>query len=356
MTMDQDSQSLDQSEAATRVVSPSTEEKLVESSPKAKGRVLASLGFLMGLAALAGAGYLYYELVYTRPMDGLLGRVGSLERALPALTSEVGNLKQAQTENLEILAVEQRDGLAEARQAMITALNDASSQAPPSPREWKLAEVEYLLRIANHRVLMERDVDAAVRLLGAADAILLELDDFALYPVRAGLADEMLALSGVRGNDIQGIYLRLEAAKGMLLDLPQDLPEYLTRPSQPDSGQGLGFWEVLGAELSSYIQLRRFDGARKPLLAPEEAVYLELNLRLMLERAQLAALRRQQSVYEQSITTAQDWLGEFLDSDSLEVQRAVAELDSLLGVQLDQQLPDISGSLAALLKVRRGAG
>jgi uroporphyrin-3 C-methyltransferase len=142
----------------------------------------------------------------------------------------------------------------------------------------------------------------------------------------------------------------------MLLDLPQDLPEYLTRPSQPDSGQGLGFWEVLGAELSCYIQLRRFDGARKPLLAPEEAVYLELNLRLMLERAQLAALRRQQSVYEQSITTAQDWLGEFLDSDSLEVQRAVAELDSLLGVQLDQQLPDISGSLAALLKVRRGAG
>jgi uroporphyrin-3 C-methyltransferase len=356
MSMDQDTHSADPSEAATQSVSSSIDEKPAEVSPKARGRVLAGLGFLMGLAALAGAGYLYYELVYTRPMDGLLGRVGSLEKAFPALTSEVGKLKQAQTENLDILAAEQRDGLAEAQQAMISALNDASNQAPPSPREWKLAEVEYLLRIANHRVLMERDVDAAVKLLGAADAILLELDDFALYQVRAGLADEILALSGVRGNDVQGIYLRLEAAKGMLLDLPQDLPEYLTRTSRPEPDQALGFWEVLGAELSSYLQLRRFDGARKPLLAPEEAVYLELNLRLMLERAQLAALRRQQLVYEQSIATAQDWLGEFLDSDSLEVQRVVAELDSLRGVQLDQQLPDISGSLAALQKVRRSAG
>ena len=57
-------------------------------------------------------------------------------------------------------------------------LAEAVNQGPPSEREWKLAEVEYLLRIANHRILMERDVVAARDLLSAADAVLNDLDDF----------------------------------------------------------------------------------------------------------------------------------------------------------------------------------
>lgn len=320
------------------------------------GRLLAGLSFLTALAALVGAGYIYYEMLYMKPLEVLANRIGSLETALPALKSNLDGLRKKQIEGLEIVSAEQREGLAEARQSMISALNEVSSQAPPAPRQWKLAEVEYLLRIANHRVLMERDVDAALRLLAAADAILLELDDFALYQVRAMLADELLALSSVRGNDVQGIYVRLEAVKGQLMDLPLGLPEYLDRTPSADSEDPTSFWAALGAELSSYLKLRRFDGATKPLLAPEEAVYLELNLRLMLERAQLATLRRQQLVYEQSLAAARGWLNEFFEADNVEVHRIVGELDSLLEVRLEQQLPNISGSLTALQQVGRGAG
>ena len=75
----------------------------------------------------------------------------------------------------------------------------------------------------------------------------------------------------------------------------------------------------------------------------------------MLERSQLAALRRQQLVYEQSLASAQDWLREYLDEQDPVVEELVKEVDELLTVQLDQALPDVSGSLAALLAVRRGA-
>jgi uroporphyrin-3 C-methyltransferase len=364
MTMDQDKAPAQQGDTtppidAPPIDAPPSEAPPIETPPTEKkrgGRFLASLSLLVALAAIGAAGYLYYELLYLKPLAALGDRVGGIESALPTLKSDLGDLRQAQIDSLETLAAEQRESLAEAQQSMISALNEVSSQGPPAPREWKLAEVEYLLRIANHRVLMERDVDAALKLLGTADAILLELDDFGLYQVRAVLADEILALSGVRGNDVQGIYLRLEAIKGGLLDLPLDLPEYLSRGEVPAAEAATNFWEALQAELSSYLALRRFDGSTKPLLAPEEAVYLELNLRLMLERSQLAALRRQQIVYEQSIATARDWLGEYLDSDDHAVAQVVAELDSLLEIQLDQQLPDISGSLTALLQVRRGGG
>jgi uroporphyrin-3 C-methyltransferase len=112
--------------------------------------------------------------------------------------------------------------------------------------------------------------------------------------------------------------------------------------------------DVLSSELGKFLKVRRFDGATKPLLAPEEAVYLELNLRLMLERSQLAALRRQQLVYEQSLGSAQEWLHEYLDAEAPVVQELVAEIEALLEVQLDQALPDVSGSLSALLAVLRG--
>jgi uroporphyrin-3 C-methyltransferase len=166
-----------------------------------------------------------------------------------------------------VLAAEQRDRLAEAQQSMIEALNEVSSQAPPSPREWQLAEVEYLLRIANHRILMERDVSAALRLLEAADAILLELDDFAVFQVRAALADEILALGNVRGNDVQGIYLRLEAIKGRMDDLPLDTPEYLRQATQTVPAEEVGIWQSLWAELSSYLKLRRFEDISRSLSA-----------------------------------------------------------------------------------------
>jgi uroporphyrin-3 C-methyltransferase len=340
---------------------PQTDQPQIEQLPAEKpaakkgGRFLAGVSFLIAVAALAGSGYLYYELLYMKPLAAMGDRLGNLEVTLPGLHDDLEKLRQGQLASLEVLATEQRDSLAEAQQSMISALNEVSSQSPPAPRDWKLAEAEYLLRIANHRILMEHDVDAALNLLSAADAILLELDDFALYQVRAALADELLALSGVTGNDVQGIYLRLEAVKGSLRDLPLDVPTYLSQTSRAQPEQPDSFWQVLRTELSGYLQLRRFDGATKPLLAPEEAVYLELNLRLMLERTQLAALRRQQIIYEQSMATARDWLIEFLDSDNPQVQQVVSELDELLTVQLDQQLPDISGSLAALLDVRRGA-
>lgn len=362
MTMDQDTPVPPESEETESATGP--EEEASKSGEPAKtkpakrgGRLLAALSLLIALAALAGAGYVYYELLYLKPVTTLGDRIDGLEAKLPAFTRDLENLQQAQMQSLEVLAAEQRDSLAEAQQSMISALNEVSHQAPPTPREWKLAEVEYLMRIANHRLLMERDVDSAVQLLGAADAILLELDDFALFRVRAELADELLALGGVRGNDVQGIYLRLEAIKGNLANLPVDLPEYLSRrtaPAEPEPPTT--FWGALRAQLSGYLELRRFDGTTKPLLAPEEAVYLELNLRLMLERAQLAVLRRQQIVYEQSLATARDWLSEYLDGDNPQVLQVIAELDSLLGIGLEQQLPDISGSLSALVEVRRGGG
>ncbi len=308
------------------------------------------------MAALGGVGYLYYLLVYLEPSDELTARVERLEASLPELRRELETSRSDQAGEIESAIAAQQASLDETRRALVGALNEVTAAAAPAPREWKIAEVEYLLRIANHRVLMEGDVEAALQLMEAADAILEELDDFAFFQVRAQLADEMLALKGVRSGDLQGVYLRLEAIKTSIGELPARVPDYFRPESSPEASVDgpEGFWSVLAAEFSGYFQLRRFDGATKPLLAPEENVYLELNLRLAMERAQLAVLRRNQLVFEQSLASARDWIVEFLDPDNEGVRQVVEELDALSTVKLERELPDVSGSLTALLELRRG--
>jgi uroporphyrin-3 C-methyltransferase len=304
------------------------------------------MGLILGLGGLGLAGYLYYLLVYLSPEADLDNRVTQIESRVLDRGQEINALQSDQQSALARFAEDQRLEREASAERLLEAVNQLASQAPPSRREWKVAEVAYLLRIANHRLLMERDVEGAEQLLVAADAILTELDDFSLYQVRAELADEILALRGVESNDVQGLFLRLEAVKTELKGPSLRLPRLGTSQPEPQPADA-GLWASLVHELGGYLRFRRFDGdSVKPLLAPEEAVYLELNLRLMLERAQLAALRREQIVYRQSLDTALEWLVTYLDDEQ---QRwSVGELEALAAIELDQPLPDISGSLVAL--------
>ncbi len=323
---------------------------LAESSTRPRGRLMGFLGLLMGLAGLAGAGYLYYLLVFQNPQAAVDARFASVEQLVQERGRELREIRDQQQSALNTFAEEQRRERDASAEGLLDAVNQLATQAPPSRREWKIAEVAYLLRIANHRLLMERDADGAMQLLIAADDIVQELDDFVLYQVRAQLADEILALRNVESNDVQGMFLRLEAVKSELSAqaLQLKLPR-LADAEPPASEESPGFIAALSEEFGSYLRFRRFDDASlKPLLAPEEATYLELNLRLMLERAQLAALRREQIIFEHSLSTAIEWMEAYLDVENQGIKHAIEELNSLSAIELEQPLPDISGSLSTL--------
>ena len=347
-----------------------------EAPPKrAPGRLLAAFGLLFALGALAAVAYLYFLLVYSDPSAGLVGGLAQAAGERAALRDDVHQLEErlrlaeerlrlseerlqlseegrGQTQAEWTAQVDER--LAAADSALTEALNQITQAAPPSEREWKLAEVEYLLRVANHRLLMEQDVATALGLLQAADDILEALDDLVLHPVRAALADEMLALSRSEGADVQGLYLRLDALKRQLESLALARPQYRLAEPEEASNEPSGVLDAVAAEFRQLVQFRRIDTPTKPLLAPEEAVYLELNLRLMLEQAQLAALKRDQVVFDTSLGSALEWVRNYLALDDPDVQDTLEALADLRQVQLDVPLPDLSASLNALVQVRRG--
>lgn len=70
--------------------------------------------------------------------------------------------------------------------------------------DWLLAEAEYLLRIANQRLLIEKDIRGALSALESADEVLRESDDIGVYPVRQQLAREILSLRGIQASTAPG--------------------------------------------------------------------------------------------------------------------------------------------------------
>ncbi len=409
----------------------------------AGGRGLALLALFVGLVALGGIAHIYYSTQSVFGPDNDRDRIAMLELANERLGNELQRLNRERQTAIDALRAEREAAFATfrtqqerhrrtAEEALAQALERAANPKPPPEPDWKLAEAEYLLRLANHRVLMERDIRTALDLLKSADDIVRDLDDFALYEVRATLAEEIQSLEQAREVNVSDIHLRLDAVKRQLSSLSLALPKYEHRmsaapatpghttpapdtsanggghaiatptrtalghptptpdtsanggghaiatptrtafepeppeysgvddfppvgdtPTPPDNDPASGFLATLAHEFGRLLRFRRIDTGFKPPPAPTEAAYLELNLRLMLEQAQLAALRRDRSVYAASLDRALEWANIYLDQQNPQTREVIAALAALRNLNPDKPAPDISRSLGQLQELRQ---
>ena len=350
-----------------------TDQPPVDDAPEQRVRKRRGFGTvflaLLSLASVAAAGYLYWRVEGIGGSGGMASRLGDdiarLEREVARTRSMARGSADEMQANLAELTqslVAQGESLNKVQAAL--SAEDGRDRSP-DPGAWRIAEVEYLLRIANNRLLMERDTRAADQMLASADAILEELDDYALHDVRAAIAEERMALANTSAANAQSIFLTLEAIKEALPELPLKQPEYFNAsedeetealPDETEEVSGPASDSFTGALQKRFFGLFEFrtreSVAPRPLIRPEEAIYLELNLRLVLERAQLSMLRGDQTLFAAGLNTAREWLDQYVDPDHAVTRRIAQDLDRLAGLDIEQPMPDISGSLARLRELQ----
>ena len=324
---------------------------------------MAVFALLVALIAVCGIAYLYYALVMLNPAAAMTERLTGLQAAQSQLGADLRHLAGEQQTALEAFRAEQEERQRAFESALAESLGETTAPDRPSQRAWRLAEVEFLLRAANHRARFERDARLALDLLRSADSMLGELDGFVASEVRVLIASEMLSLEQAEVADASAIYLRLDAIKRRVADLTPALPQYVasapadtavpTIEKATSPNNDAGFFPTLAEELGRLIRFRRIDTALERPPIPAESDALELNLRLMLEQAQLAALRRDQATYASSLDAALAWIPAMLDGQDARVQETIGALEALRRLDLETPLPDISGSLNELLKARR---
>lgn len=222
---------------------------------------------------------------------------------------------------------------------------------------WMLQQAEYFLRIANAQENLAGDSVSALTALEMADEHLREAADPRLLPVRKLVASEMAALRALPRVDVEGLVLQL----GTLSELLPSLPRRQTAPAQfrvepePPAPEAQGFERALHAlrnALLSIVSVRRTDAPPATLLTEESAGLLMRSLDLELQMARLSLLRGEAALYRASLAAVRRDIEQYFAADAASVASALTTLDELAKAPLPESRPDVSASLAALLKFR----
>lgn len=338
----------------------------VEAPTKTKGNGIAWFALLIAIVALGLAGYLGWFFLQQKDITQSLGNQASTQRNQTqelqnALSgSESRLMSQFSPRDAEITKL--KSSLVEAHLALDAHSRRLLSLTATTTDDWRLAEVEYLLRLANQRILTSKDGQTALNLLTSSDQILLELGDPRLFKVRESIANDRAALAVVSQQDLEGVFLELSALSNQINALPVlVVPTFDAEPKlqgdeetsqQKETPLWLqklqSIWLATWSELKSLIVIQKNDLEIKPLLPPEQKFYLKSHLRLLISQAQLALLDGRQHVFSEALVGAVGWLEDYFPQEESANQEMVSALKRLSKVVVTTEYPDVSNSLIAI--------
>ena len=325
-----------------------------ESQPKRPSKIPAILSifaFLVAVGSVAVGGFLY--LNQQKLIEKMAKNEGAFGQRISQFDQKLGQTN-GKTQQLFQQHQDAQNAVKQLKE-QLTYNTRKLAEIPGTTREdWKLAEVEYLLRLANQRILLERDPQGAYALLMSADGVLQRLGNPDLYPIREKINADLLKLQMVKRFDREGVFLRIQSLMSHIEELPY-LPSIETVSPQEhtttvDSSEPSHWSDKVLEVLKPFVRFGRDEVVLEPLLTPQQHYYLQQNLRLMLEQVQLAVIKEEPALYQASLKKAKSWVNQYFMIHDEKVKVMNQHLDELLLVQVRPELPKISGSLQALLE------
>ncbi|MEM9102896.1 MAG: uroporphyrinogen-III C-methyltransferase [Pseudomonadota bacterium] len=229
--------------------------------------------------------------------------------------------------------------------------------------QWSLNEAYYLVKMAGQNLFIMKDMQTGLALLELAEKRIAEQKDTNLNYVREAITKDIAAIKNLPWVDSEGIVLSLEALIPQIEDMPllsMQLPEDNTTDmnvAEQVTGWRARVNRVLEEIKREWIVVRHHDEKVEPLLTPEEYTNLKHNLILVLQKAQIAAFKQHQALYDQHIETALSWLKGFFQHNAEVAQKLTASLEALSEKSVTQTLPEKleSNNVLASLLANRAA-
>ncbi|MFK8027506.1 MAG: uroporphyrinogen-III C-methyltransferase [Gammaproteobacteria bacterium] len=354
---------------------------------KSGGALLGFFIFLTFLIAVAGIGAGYYVWQQTqKQLQAAEVERNALEHALGTLDenpriqkfSRSFNKKIEQTNsNVSTLSdhVKSIDG---EQKRLAGVVEDTSDVVSRGQNGWMLKEVEHVLRMSQHRLLLDRDFDGALAGLKAADQRLNDIHDVRLIPIRQSIAKQTRTLDQFPHPDYTGIQLRLDntmaALKNGLLTqaVQQQVADNQEKapPPKPEaeaeetSADKKPFDAEKLLSLGKQFVLDTFDKAKDTLNDSVNVTRGDQKIALFIEEqekkraydflnnkllgAKYSVSTRDDSAFHQQLNAARAWLE---SNDQFSNQTYLTkEIDQLNEHNLMPALPDISEPSTLLAK------
>lgn len=336
--------------------SAKTEQPVAQKQPKPPRRSWFGLfNFLLILALAGAAGYYWWlEQQVKRQYEAEIAdlRAGLAARASNARVEEVDGGLDAVRGDLGALQNEIA-ALNTGQESLTAASEKLYELYGRDKNDWQLAEVEYLMRVAQHKLILQDDFEgAAITLQAASDKIALTADP-GLLPVRVKISDEIADLKTRKRADLVGMTLILAqlARQARVLEPGfERRVDEVADPAPPALEQGGDFFDRVNRVVDSLVTIR-YQGERRPTEVEASVINIGETLEDNLKLARWSVLERDAFQYSKLIDETLRLFREFYDLDNAANSDFLDQLQDLQKMQLKPEKPDIGGSLRELQRI-----
>ena len=217
-------------------------------------------------------------------------------------------------------------------------------------QELDLAEVDYLLRLANERLKLFNDAEAADEALQVADMHLAALNNPMYLGVRQDIASARMELAAVEMPDYLELMTRLDSAQAAIPALVF-IEEEAVMTDQPGEVED-GWWGKTKGAFSSLVTVRRSTDDENERISLEDRDLVRQRVWLQLEVAHLGLMRRDQSEFHGALERARETIDAWFQPGTGSWDEVSGALDELLVLEIEVDVPDITGPWNTLRLLR----
>ena len=345
----------EQAETSKKPKNSSGKPENVEARPQCKaGRLpvaIATLALIIAVGGIAGGYYLYSKKI--EPLFELHAAMESIQQHADDKITEInqqfdGRLAKVSA-RLDLL--QQGDALNQQRfHGVEENLDKIRGKAFWSTREWKLAEIRYLVQIAQDRIQLMHDTQTAETALVAALGRLAELADPSLEPLRERLQHDLQKVTvPTEGNPLT-VIAKLEELVSSVKPFPHTDPKPEKGPESVDKTRtSQSPLDLVSTLIKNRVKIVHHDDKLNALDRNRVAGYqLEL-LKLRVEALRLSLLQRNPQAYQHELNGIRLWLGE---NEELGLTgKLQREVDQLLTLKPFDPAPSLQPTLDSLGKL-----
>ena len=221
-------------------------------------------------------------------------------------------------------------------------------------KDYALAEVEHLLTIASHNLLLGYNYDTTVSALDAASIRLagIAIDDAKV--IKEQLDRDVGILKSSNQVDLSKSILFLSNLSDRIDSLPLKkilMKNKLQNNKEIDyinEDEVKNFLTLILEELKSLVIIRRNENVTQDFFLPDEINLLKLNIKFELANAKLALLNRDKKSLENSILQINNYLQDYYDLSNVETQDIHDQLSQIVNLDFSTPNIDVNSSLESV--------
>lgn len=250
------------------------------------------------------------------------------------------------------------------KESLLSTQERIKSLSGRQKQDWMLAEAAHLIKIAQLQLSLQKDKTTAIQLLKSADALIVEMADSSLLPIRKALAKDISDISLIIGVDAAGISVALNAISQQIpnLDIVAlelsgleghtfDPNSSITNDKTPTEN-AFGLTTIYRKFLDDFVVIKDHSEPIKPLMTPDQRANLTSNIQLAIQQAQIALAMSDETLYQLNLNNAILWSKEFFIQNR-KTKLVVKQLEEQKNKVVDVRYPDQLAAKQALDLISR---